>query len=40
MIHDDRRYCLGIRRGNDRTIVGLVVSQELIICLPKLANFN
>ena len=32
--------CLGIRHGKDITIVGLEVSQELIIRLPKLAKFN
>ena len=31
---------LGIRCEKDITIVGLVVSQELIIRLPKLVKFN
>ena len=31
---------LGIRCGKDATIVGLVVSLELIISLPKLVKFN
>ncbi|KAK9985314.1 hypothetical protein SO802_030265 [Lithocarpus litseifolius] len=39
-IHDDRRYCLEIRCGKDTTIVGLVVSPELIIRLPKILTLS